>query len=126
MRYQVDFLLPLKLQKISYYFGLCWKILLANQFAGFFTFDLFGLLILIPGVHYYIVLVLIFFKAYFFQSHCYLKLTLFRLQNYHEFSRIFLCGELHRFGGINDLDLTNFQIQAQHKIFQKEHVTYSF
>ena len=48
MGYQVDFLLPLKLQKI-YYFGLCWKILLANQVAGFFTFDLFDLLILIPG-----------------------------------------------------------------------------
>ena len=57
MGYQVDFLLPLKLQKISYYFGLCRKILLANQFAGFFTFDLFDLLILIPGVHCYIVLV---------------------------------------------------------------------
>ena len=51
MRYQVDFLLPLKLQKISYYFGLCWKILIANQFAGFSTFDLFDLLTLIPGVH---------------------------------------------------------------------------
>ena len=49
-------MLPLKLQKI-YYFGLCRKILLANQFAGFFTFDLFELLILIPGVHCYIVLV---------------------------------------------------------------------
>ena len=57
MRYQVDFLLPLKLQKISYYFGLCWKVLLANQFAGFFTFNLFDLLILIPEVHCYIVLV---------------------------------------------------------------------
>ena len=51
MRYQVDFLLPLKVQKISYYFGLCWKILLVNQFAGFFTFDLFDLLILIPLLH---------------------------------------------------------------------------
>ena len=57
MRYQIDFLLPLKLQKISYYFGLCQKILLVNQFAGFFTFDLFDLLILIPGFHCYIVLV---------------------------------------------------------------------
>ena len=56
MRYQVDFLLPLKLQKI-YYFGLCRKILLANQFAGFFTFDLCDVLILILGVHCYIVLV---------------------------------------------------------------------
>ena len=53
MRYQVDFLLPLMLQKI-YYFGLCQKILLANRFAGFSTFDLFDLLILIPGVHCYI------------------------------------------------------------------------
>ena len=58
MRCQVDFLLSLKLQKISYYFGLCWKILLANQFEGFFTFNLFDLLILIPGVNCYIVLVL--------------------------------------------------------------------
>ena len=57
MRYQVDFLLPLKLQKISYYFGLCQKILLANQFAGVFTFDLCDLLILTPGLHCYIVLV---------------------------------------------------------------------
>ena len=57
MRYQVDFLLPLKLQKMSYYFGLCRKILLVNQFAGFFTFELFDLLILILGVHYNIVLV---------------------------------------------------------------------
>ena len=31
--------------------------LLANQFAGFFTFNLCDLLILIPGVHCYIVLV---------------------------------------------------------------------
>ena len=57
MRYQVDFMLLLKLQKISYYFGLCRKILLANQFSGFFPFDLFDLLILIPGIHCYIVLV---------------------------------------------------------------------
>ena len=56
MRYQVDFLLPLKLQKICY-FGLCHKILLVNQFAVFFTFDLFDLLILIPGVHCYIVFI---------------------------------------------------------------------
>ena len=50
------FLVPLKLQKI-YYFGLYWKILLGNQFAGFLTFDLFDLLILTPGDHCYIVLV---------------------------------------------------------------------
>ena len=57
MRNQVDFLLPLKLQKI-YYFGLCREIFLANQFAGVFSFDLFDLLILIPGLHCYIVLVI--------------------------------------------------------------------
>ena len=57
MGYQVDFLLPLKLQKISYYFELCQQILLANQLAGFLTFDLFYSLILIPGIHCYIVLV---------------------------------------------------------------------
>ena len=39
--------------------GLCWKILLATQFARFFTFDLFQLLILIPGVHCYSVLVFV-------------------------------------------------------------------
>ena len=59
LRCHVDFLLPLKLQKISCYFGLCRKILLANQFAGFFTFDLFDMLILIPRLHCYIVLVVI-------------------------------------------------------------------
>ena len=58
MRYQVDFLLPLKLQKICY-FGLCHKILLANQFAGFFTFNLSDMLILILGGHCYILLVII-------------------------------------------------------------------
>ena len=56
MRYQVDFLLPLKLQKICY-FGLCHKMLLANRFAGSFTFNLFDLLILIPWVYCYIVFV---------------------------------------------------------------------
>ena len=59
--YQVDFLLPLNLQKI-WYFGLWPKILLANQFAEFSTFDLFDLLILMPGVHCCIVLILIFFS----------------------------------------------------------------
>ena len=63
MRYQADFLLPLKLEKM-YYFGLCRKILLANQFARFFTFDLFDLLVLIPGVHRYIVLVLYIFCSF--------------------------------------------------------------
>ena len=64
MRCQADFLLPLKLQKISCYFGLCSKILLDKPFAGSFTFHLFDLLILIPGVHCYIVLaifIIIFF-----------------------------------------------------------------
>ena len=41
----------------SYYFGLRWKILMASQFAGFFTFDLFDFLILIPGVHCCIVFI---------------------------------------------------------------------
>ena len=46
MMYQVDFLLPLKLEEI-----LCYdpKILLVNQFAGYFSFGLFDLLNLIPG-----------------------------------------------------------------------------
>ena len=46
----------------------------------------------------------------------YLKLSLFRLQHYHEFLRFFLCGKLYCFRDINVLDRTNFQIQAHHKI----------
>ena len=57
MRDQVDFLPPLKLQMISYILSNGFKKLLANQFAEFLTFDLFVLLILIPGVNCYIVLV---------------------------------------------------------------------
>ena len=49
MRYQVDFLLPLKLQKISCYFGLCRKILLANQFCRIFYFWLVWYVILNTG-----------------------------------------------------------------------------
>ena len=75
MRNQVDFLLPLKLQKICY-FGLCCKILLANQFAGFFTFDLFDLLILIPGVHCYIALVNVEFEKYSYSKGSMLKVSL--------------------------------------------------
>ena len=37
--------------------------MLTNQFAGFFTFDLFDLLILILGIHCYIVLVMVGFKC---------------------------------------------------------------
>ena len=49
------------------FLGLCQKTLLANQFAWFFTFDLFDLLILILGVHCYIVLVLFvcFYRSQF-------------------------------------------------------------
>ena len=47
-------------------FGLCFKIFLATQFAGFFTFDLFDLLILIPGVHCYIVHVVFVLAVYVF------------------------------------------------------------
>ena len=49
MKYQFDFLLPLKLQKISCNLSYDPKILLTNQFAGFFTFDFFDLSILIRG-----------------------------------------------------------------------------
>ena len=52
LRYQVDCLLPLKLQKISCYFGLC-----CQSVEGLFTFDLSDLLILIAGVYCDIVLV---------------------------------------------------------------------
>ena len=68
MRYQVDFLLPLKVQKMSYYFGLCWTIPLVNQFTGYFTFDLFDFLILISGIHCYVVIVL--WHVWRFQERC--------------------------------------------------------
>ena len=58
-----------------------------------------------------------FFQRSIFHSHCYLKLTLFKLQNYHEFSRFFLCSELYRFGDINHLDLTNFKFKPNTKHF---------
>ena len=41
------------------------KKLLANQLAEIFTFDLFDLLILIPGVHCYIVLVFFILQVYY-------------------------------------------------------------
>ena len=59
MGYQVDSLLPLKLEEILCYYGLWIKILLANQFAGFSTVGLFDLLNLILRVHWYTVLVCI-------------------------------------------------------------------
>ena len=68
MRYQVDFLIPLKLQKISCCFGLCRKIILANQFAVFVTFDVCDLLIVIPEVHCFLVLVSIDFKVAWIQN----------------------------------------------------------
>ena len=40
------------------------KRLLASQFAGRFNFDLFDLLILIPGLHCYVVLVKVVVKVY--------------------------------------------------------------
>ena len=49
MRYLVDFWLPLKLHKISCYFRLRPQNTLTNQFRRFFIFDIFDLLILIPG-----------------------------------------------------------------------------
>ena len=76
MRYKVDLLLPLKLEKIFSY-GLWPKRLFANQFAGLFTFDLFDLINLIPGGHCYIVVLIskAFFK-YFARNHGFLKIWL--------------------------------------------------
>ena len=53
MGYEVDFLFRLNLQ-IKH----DPKILLANHSAGYFTFELLDMLISIPGIHYYIVLVM--------------------------------------------------------------------
>ena len=53
MGYEVDFLFRLNLQ-IKH----DPKILLANHSAVYFTFELLDMLILIPGIHYYIVLVM--------------------------------------------------------------------
>ena len=52
MRYQANFS-----TKNIVLFWVVPEMLLANQFAGFFIFDLFNLLVLILGFHYYIVLV---------------------------------------------------------------------
>ena len=57
MKYQVDFFLPLKQQKISSYFGLWPQNTLGQSVCRIFCFDLFDLLILIPVVHCYTVLV---------------------------------------------------------------------
>ena len=57
MRYQVDFFASIEATKTIILFWVMLEILLANQFAGFFTSDLFDLLILIQGVHCYILLV---------------------------------------------------------------------
>ena len=47
MKYEFDFVLPLKLEKYAI-LGYDFKILLANQFKGFFTFDLIDFSNLIP------------------------------------------------------------------------------
>ena len=51
--YQVDFLLPLKLEEILCYFGLWPQNTLGQSVCRIFS-GLFGLLSLISGVHYYI------------------------------------------------------------------------
>ena len=53
--YVYEFVLPLKLEKYAI-LGYDFKILLANQFKGFFTFDLIDFSNLIPGFHRCIVL----------------------------------------------------------------------
>ena len=65
-RYQFDFLLPLKLEKYHAILGYDSKILLTNQFAGLFIFNLFDLLNLMPGDHFYIVR--LFHGCYFLSS----------------------------------------------------------
>ena len=67
-----------------------------------------------------------FFSTLIFSRNCYLKLSLFRLQHYHEFSRFSLCGKLYRFRDINFLDLTNFQIQTHDKKILNENMTFPF
>ena len=56
MKYESDFVLSLKPEKYAI-LGYDFKILLANQFKGFFTFDLIDFSNLIPGFHCCIVLV---------------------------------------------------------------------
>ena len=59
MRYQAEFLLPLKLEILKKYTILCYdpEKISASQFTGCFTLGLFSLLNLIPGGHCYILLV---------------------------------------------------------------------
>ena len=57
MRYQVDFLLPLKLEQILCYFGLWPQNTLDQSVCRMFYFWLLDLLNIKPGVHCHIVLV---------------------------------------------------------------------
>ena len=53
-------LLPLKLEEILCYFlGYDHEILLSNQFAAIFIFELFGLINVIPDVHWYLYLLIL-------------------------------------------------------------------
>ena len=53
----------------------------------------------------------------------YLKLVPFKLENYREYSKYFLCGQPHWLGDTNlghRFDLTDFQIQSSpQKVFRK-------
>ena len=59
LKYQVDFLLPLKLEEISCCFGLWPQNTLGQSVCRIFYFWLIWLVNLNTGVHYYIVLVLV-------------------------------------------------------------------
>ena len=64
MRYLVDFFSPIETGTNYAILGYDPKILLANQFARYFTFGLLDLLNLIPGVHCYVVHVLYLFSIF--------------------------------------------------------------
>ena len=58
---------------------------------------------------------------------CYLKCALFRLEDYPEFSRLFLLGQSYRFEDTkrNALDMSDFRNQAYHRMLFEEKVTNS-
>ena len=60
-----------------------------------------------------------------FHPLCYLKRALFRLGNYPEFSRLFLCGQRYWLEDTkrNTLDISDFRNQVHHRMFFKEYMT---
>ena len=66
--------------------------------------------------------VFIFFKECFFTNSVTGSVSLFRLENHPEFSKVFLCDLLYRLEDTkrNVLDISDFRNQFHHRIFFRE------